>query len=35
MNKFMSLSLKLCKFMSFKQKEIPMKAFFESQFEVI
>ena len=31
----LSLSLKLCKFMSFKQKRIRMKAFVESQFEII
>ena len=31
----LSLSLKLCKFMSFKQKRILMEAFVESQFEVI
>ena len=30
-----SLSLKLCKFLSFKQKRILMKAFAESKFEVI
>ena len=29
----LSLSLKLCKFMSFKQKRILMNKFFESQFE--
>ena len=32
---FFSLSLKLWKFMSFKQKQILMKAFVESPFEVI
>ena len=31
----LSLSLKLCKFMSFKPKRIRMKTFLESQFEVI
>ena len=31
----LSLSLKLCNFMSFKQKRILMEAFVESQFEVI
>ena len=31
----LSLSLKLCKFMSFKQNRILMKTFVESQFEVI
>ena len=31
----LSLSLKLCKLMSFKQKRILMAAFVESQFEVI
>ena len=31
----LSLRLKLCKLMSFKQKRILMKAFVESQFEVI
>ena len=31
----LSLSLKLCKLMSFKQKRILMDAFVESQFEVI
>ena len=31
----LSLSLKLCKFMSFEQKRILMKAFVQSQFEVI
>ena len=31
----LSLSLNLCKFMTFKQKWIVMKTFFESQFEVI
>ena len=35
MKKFMSLSLKLFKFMSFKQKPILMKAFVELQFEVM
>ena len=32
---FLSLSLKLCKFMSFKQKRILMKTFLEPQFEVM
>ena len=32
---FLSLSLKLCKFMSFKQNRIFMNTFVESQFEVI
>ena len=31
----LSLSLMLCKFMSFKQKRIRMKTFVESQFEII
>ena len=31
----LSLSLKLCKFMSFKPKRLLMKTFVESQFEVI
>ena len=30
-----SFSLKLCKFMSFKQKVIPMKTFVECQFQVM
>ena len=32
---FLSLSLKWCKFLSFEQKRILMKAFVQSQFEVI
>ena len=32
---FSSLSLKLCKFMSFKEKRILMKTFLESQFRVM
>ena len=32
---FLSLSLKLCKFMTFKQKRILMKTFVEPQFEVM
>ena len=35
MKTLLSLSLKLCKFMSFKQKLILMKTYVESQFEVM